>query len=87
MKTERVLFLAVALRGISFSFHAAAMEDRTFVRQKQAARSREHEYFRNRLLPDTFKPIETEDRSGEVPPVSSVSFYVKRMILEKDFPF
>lgn len=82
MKTERVLFLALALMGISCSFHAAAMEDVTFVRQEQAARSREREAFRDRLFRDTFKPIETEEKSGEVPPVSSVSFYVKQVVLD-----
>lgn len=82
MKTERVLFLALALMGISCSFHAAAMEDVTFVRQEQAARSREREAFRNRIFQDTLKPMETEEKSGEVPPVSSVSFYVKQVVLD-----
>lgn len=82
MKTERVLFLALVLMGTFCSFHAAAMEDVTFVRQEQAARSREREAFRDRLFRDTFKPIETEEKSGEVPPVSSVSFYVKQVVLD-----
>ena len=76
MKTERVLFLALAFMGISCSFHAAAMEDVPFVRQEQTARGRERESFRNRIFQDTFRPMETEEKSGEVPPVSSVSFYV-----------
>ncbi|WP_444224934.1 hypothetical protein [Dialister succinatiphilus] len=39
MKTERVLFLALVLMGTFCSFHAAAMEDVTFVRQEQGAGS------------------------------------------------
>lgn len=51
------------------------MEDVTFVREEQAARGREREAFRDRLFRDTFKPMETEEKS-EVPPVSSVYFYM-----------
>ena len=76
MEMERVLFLALALTGISLPFSAAAMGDMNFVRQEQAAQERERETFRNRLFQDTLKPIETEEKSGEVPPVSSVSFYM-----------
>ena len=82
MEMERVLFLALALTGISCSFHAAAMEDVTFIRQEQAARGREREAFRDRLFQNTFKPMETEEKSGEVPPVPSVSFYVKKVVLD-----
>ena len=76
MEMERVLFLALALTGISLPFSAAAMGDMNFVRQEQAAQERERETFRNRLFQDTLKPIETEEKSGEVPPVSSVYFYM-----------
>ena len=75
MEMERVLFLALALTGISLPF-SAAMGDMNFVRQEQAAQERERETFRNRLFQDTLKPIETEEKSGEVPPVSSVYFYM-----------
>ena len=82
MEMERVLFLALALTGISLPFSAAAMGDMNFVRQEQAAQERERETFRNRLFQDTLKPIETEEKSGEVPPVPSVSFYVKQVVLD-----
>ena len=82
MEMERVLFLALALTGISLPFSAAAMGDMNFVRQEQAAQERERETFRNRLFQDTLKPIETEEKSGEMPPVPSVSFYVKQVVLD-----
>lgn len=76
MEMERVLFLALALTGIFLPFSAAAMGDMNFVRQEQAAQERERETFRNRLFQDTLKPMVTEEKSGEMPPVSSVYFYM-----------
>ena len=69
MEVERVLFLTLALSGISLLL--------PWKTGPLPARSGRRESFRNRIIRDIMNPVETEDRSGEVPPVSSVSFYIK----------